>query len=448
MYVIGIDAGTTSVSGVLLNTAIGKAEKLCSYDHHALLKSNDPNESIQDPASILANAQRITEELIAIKKSPNPSVPPVAAISITGQMHGLIYIDAEGEALSPLYTWQDTRSRDDVPNGNGKSWQKLFLELTGKSISSGHGLLTYFINKQQWKEPPHTARITSLPEYLSMKLVQEQNPYIDMTDAHAWGLFSVEERTFDSMALKAIGISPAILPEVNSFGRVIGTTHNGIPIVASVGDNQAGFIGAVKDMERSLLINIGTSAQISAAAHADEITNGTLPGWISSLEVRPLQKDHYLLVGASPADGNIYRALERLFHDICKDYVGVELNNLFETMNKAALDAPQAAPQLKVDPRFLGTKHDPLIHGAISNITMSNFTHTGLISGFLHGIVNKVYNYFRKMPDAIQERSRCIVGTGNGLRKNPLLQRLLTEKFQIPLLLPTVKEAAAGGRYL
>ena len=35
--------------------------------------------------------------------------PQTASIGLTGQMHGIVYLDREGRCISPLYTWQDGR---------------------------------------------------------------------------------------------------------------------------------------------------------------------------------------------------------------------------------------------------------------------------------------------------------------------------------------------------
>ena len=40
----------------------------------------------------------------------------IAVIGITGQMHGIVYTDCNGMAISPLYTWQD--GRGNLPYGD------------------------------------------------------------------------------------------------------------------------------------------------------------------------------------------------------------------------------------------------------------------------------------------------------------------------------------------
>lgn len=62
-------------------------------------------------------------------------------IGLTGQMHGILYIDEDGNCVSPLYTWQD--GRGNLPEFDGKSVVCLVKEETGFSISTGYGLATH-----------------------------------------------------------------------------------------------------------------------------------------------------------------------------------------------------------------------------------------------------------------------------------------------------------------
>ena len=100
MKILGLDIGTTTVSAVVMeNGRVLAAETQAS---HALLPDRPVWEKAQDAAALEALALRITDALLA-------RFPDVARIGLTGQQHGIVYLDAEGQLLSPLYTWQDGR---------------------------------------------------------------------------------------------------------------------------------------------------------------------------------------------------------------------------------------------------------------------------------------------------------------------------------------------------
>ena len=100
MYAIGIDLGTTSVCGILIDSDTGEVMRSRTENSYAALKGTFPWESLQKPERIISLATEILEDLICEN---------VAAIGVTGQMHGIVYFNCEGKSVSPLYTWQDGR---------------------------------------------------------------------------------------------------------------------------------------------------------------------------------------------------------------------------------------------------------------------------------------------------------------------------------------------------
>ena len=101
MYGLGIDAGTTSVSVVVVDVETGDVVESVTRPNDVTLKSGDGTHC-QDAERIWQIADEIARQMLA-------SHPGVRCVGLTGQMHGILYADAEGKAVSPLYTWQDGR---------------------------------------------------------------------------------------------------------------------------------------------------------------------------------------------------------------------------------------------------------------------------------------------------------------------------------------------------
>ena len=100
MKAIGIDIGTTSVCGVVIDIKNGCVIESCTRNSDAFLRGCADWEKIQDVEKIISVATEILDGFIA---------DDVASIGVTGQMHGIVYTDGDGKAVSPLYTWQDER---------------------------------------------------------------------------------------------------------------------------------------------------------------------------------------------------------------------------------------------------------------------------------------------------------------------------------------------------
>ena len=71
-------------------------------ENQSFLKSNAAWEKVQDPQHILEKTRTLLEKILK-------EYPDIKAIGLTGQMHGILYVDVQGKHVSPLYTWQDGR---------------------------------------------------------------------------------------------------------------------------------------------------------------------------------------------------------------------------------------------------------------------------------------------------------------------------------------------------
>lgn len=102
MKVIGIDIGTTTISGVVLDREADTVLAARTVENGSFMETGRSWERLQDVAVIVRKATLLLEELLE-------QHPDAAAIGLTGQMHGILYTDDAGRCISPLYTWQDGR---------------------------------------------------------------------------------------------------------------------------------------------------------------------------------------------------------------------------------------------------------------------------------------------------------------------------------------------------
>ena len=134
MKSIGIDIGTTTISLVVLDTEKRMVLESRTISNGTFIETGNDWERIQEPVKIIEKAVGVLNELLAAHKD-------VETIGLTGQMHGIVYLDNEGECVSPLYTWQDGRGAQ--PEFDGKSIVQEVHEKTGLTVSTGFGLVTH-----------------------------------------------------------------------------------------------------------------------------------------------------------------------------------------------------------------------------------------------------------------------------------------------------------------
>ena len=408
---IGLDIGTTSISAVAAEVSSG-----------ALLRSSPDGVSrLQDPV-------RIVETALGLKESLAAEFSPVAAIGVTGQMHGILYLDRAGRAVSPLYTWQD--GRGNLPYG--KSTYAAHLSTRScYPLASGFGLVTHFINREQGLVPSEAVTFCTIQDYIALLLARRKTPLLHASDAASFGCFDLEAHTFDRFAMEKLGFDNAFLPAVTAETAIIGQDGS-IPVAAAIGDNQASVLGSLRE-NADILVNIGTGSQVSAVVSA--------PVPFPAGAVRPYVDGKFLLAGSPLCGGRAYALLHRFFAR-CAELFGGDGRDIYTVMNDMAAEQPEDH-SLTVDTRFCGTRNDPALRGALSEISEDNFTPEQLTRGVLWGMTAELRGLYGEMP--LLSPATGLVGSGNAVRKNPVLRRYLEEQFNLPLKLPVHREEAAFG---
>ncbi|UUZ86818.1 hypothetical protein LJK88_23745 [Paenibacillus sp. P26] len=395
--------------------------------------TGDRSETRQDPEVIVRTLEEITRSLL--EQYPNP-----AGIGITGQMHGVLYTDKEGRAVSPLYTWQDRRGLK--LSADGGTVADRIARQTGYPVSTGYGLVTHAALSENGEVPEEATALCTIADYAAMRLTGRSAPVIEASNAAGLGLFDVRLGRFDEAALRAVGIPQELLPQVEPSIAKVGEYGPGIPVFNAIGDNQASVLGSLKDLRSTLLLNVGTGGQLSVYSERF----AAVPG----LETRPFPGGGYLLVGATLAGGKTYAMLERFFRSVLEaftDQAGPQ-PELYERM-EAPLD--QACPpgdKLTVRTQFYGTRENPDRRGAIEGIGPANFTPEHLLAGFLEGMADELFGFFAGMPESLRSGIRSLVGSGNGIRRNRHLRRICSDRFGMPLFMPAFQEEASVGAAL
>ena len=336
----------------------------------------------------------------------------ILTIGLTGQMHGIVYLNAGGIAVSPLYTWQDGRGALPYQNSTYAAHLGSF---------SGYGNVTDFYNRQNDLVPKAAVTYCTIQDYLGMRLCGNQAPILHTSDAASLGLFDAEEMTFRY----------PYAPEITKEFRIIGH-HREVPVSVAIGDNQASVFSTLGS-EKDLLINIGTGSQISIVSD--------VPVTTENIESRPYVDGKYLIVGAALCGGRAYSLLKEFYQNL---FAAAKMENVdvYGIMEKFL--SAQSDTTLKVDTRFDGTRSDPEIRGSISGISTANLTPADLTAGVVHGMVEELYEMYRSM--GINRSG--IVGSGNGVRKNKALIAVAESIFGAKLRIPIHLEEAACGAAL
>lgn len=423
---VGIDIGSTSISATVIDTQNNIQVESYTISNGAEIRLKNPCFHEQDPVVLCDKAIRLIEIITDNYKN-------IKTIGVTGQMHGIVYVDKRGNAVSNLITWQDKRADENFKNE--VTYCDNIFELTGERIYTGFGFATHYYNCINNLVPADAYSFCSIMDYLVMKLTDTALPLLHSSVAASFGLFNIRESKFKTDTILKLGIDNVILPKVTDDFYTVGRYKN-IPVSVAIGDNQASFIGAAENLDDTILVNIGTGSQISMVADSFEENE--------TLELRPLIKNKYILCGSALCGGKSYAILEKFF----RSYVmasDLPVAYQYDIINKLVLDAySQGKDTPTVEPFFRGKRSDPSLKATVSNITEDNFTPGQLALGFVKGICGELYDLLGSCGKAKKQ----IIASGNAVRKIPVMKSVISDMFGLPVKVSNNKEEAALGAAL
>ncbi len=426
MKTIGLDIGTTSISMVVLDTEKQEIILSRTIPNGCFITTENGWERIQDAEKLIGKAKALLDEIM-------DETPDAACVGMTGQMHGIVYLNEKGESISPLYTWQD--GRGDLSEDGKASVVQDVRDRFGLPVASGYGLTTHLYHVRHGMVPQDAAFICTIMDYLGMRLTGRKRPLTHTSNAASFGFFDVRNGVFFTDILRECGIDPAILPDVSGNVEVLGT-YRGIPVTIALGDNQASFLGAAGLEDGAWLLNVGTGGQISVLSDVFFEAPG--------IEARPYLEGKYLLAGSTLCCGRAYAILEKFFRAYAKA-LGQGDQEQYGVMQKLLEESGPDPDPMCVVTKFSGTRVDPGERGSITNVSENNFTPAGMVRGVLTGMSQELYDWYGIIHDGTGIPVNRLLGSGNGVRKNRLLQEIFTEMFESPISLSRYEEEAAGG---
>ncbi|GHT71146.1 xylulokinase [Bacteroidia bacterium] len=429
MCYLGIDLGTSSICGVIYDRETKSVTSITKENTATIESSPYIWEKIQNPSLIMDTVMDIIREFTS-------KYTDIKGIGITGQMHGILYVDENGEALSPLYTWQD--GRGNLLFEANKTYVEYLSEKSGYPLATGYGLVTHFYNTINSNIPCKTAKLCTIMDYAVMKLTGRKSPLTDYTNAASLGCFNLKDLCFDLQVIEKTGIDISILPETSESGVLAGYYSGKIPVYSAIGDNQASFLGSVKDIPHSIHITIGTSSQLSV--YSKEYVK------LELLDTRPFPGGGYILVGAALCGGQSLVILKEFFEQTLRFFETEPANTTGFFEKTASIPEDSFRQELPFSETcFYGTRSEPMKRGTITNISASNLTPENLIISFLNGISSELHAFYELIPDNIKTDKKILVGSGNSIKKNPLLVKAIERQFGYKLIFSDHAEEAALG---
>ena len=449
-YALALDLGTTTICTVAVGDD-GRMAGNVRLNNTAPVPGLPAGHAEQNPRELW----RLSCE--ALRQLAGQLDAPPHCLGLTGQMHGTLIVDSARQPLTNLITWQDRRGNAAGP-GTSQTWLQAYLDRcaeddlarTGCRLSAGYAGVTLFTLREQGQLPDHADKAAFLANWIGAELCDE--PLVtDRSNAAAAGVYDLARDCWSAELLEAGGLPPRLFPEVQASGAVRGRLSAaaaaltglpaGLPVCNAIGDNQAAVLGSVPAGSPAIQINIGTGGQINWPVPSFERVEG--------MDTRYLPHNRFMLVGAGLAGGDAYAWVNRTAQAWLAAF-GMTLGSdeIYDRLNALAASRPAGNDGLQCAPLFRGTRRQPQARGTFAGVEFGNFTPGHVARAVLQGIAQALHGCCEQAGPAEPRHLTRIIGSGNGLRRNPLLVQVLAETFGREVWLSRHEEEAAYGAAL
>jgi xylulokinase len=436
-YFLGIDASTTGIKALLIDEA-GNVTGTATTD--LSLSTPQPLWSEQDPAEWWQGAVTSIRQVLA---DTGLSGEEVAAIGLTGQMHGLTLLDEAGEVLRPAILWNDQRTGPQCDEIRRRLGKTRLIELTGNDALTGFTAPKILWVRENEPETFAKARHILLPkDYVRFKLTGDYAT--DRAGAAGTLLLDVKTRDWSAAVLEALEIPPEWLPPTHEGPEVTGTISPeaaqatglkaGTPVVGGGGDQAAQAVGVGAVQPGIIALTLGTSGVVFASTGEPFIEpEGRLHAFCHAVPGR-----WHLMGVMLSAAGSL-----RWYRDTLAP--GAD----FDALLAPAATVPPGCEGLLFLPYLTGerTPHpDPLARGAFVGLTVRH-TQPHLTRAVLEGVAFGLRDSFELIKGAGLAEIKQVRVSGGGAR-SPLWRQILADVLTAELVTVNTTEGAAYGAAL
>ncbi len=430
-YFIGIDVSTTASKALAIDEQ-GTVIASQSYPHD--LSTPRPLWSEQDPENWWQATSHALRDVV--QKTP---ADQIAAVGLTGQMHGLTSLDANGKPLRPAILWNDQRSGPQCAAITEKVGANHLYQHIGSMLLPGFTAPKILWLRENEPEIYRQIKHVLLPkDYIRFRL---SGAYVtDVADGSGIALMNIARRKWSDHMLAAFDIPRAWLPDLCESPEVCATVNEagaaetglkvGTPIVGGAGDQPAQAVGSGIVLRGQTSLTVGTSGVAFTAT--DEYVpepEGRLHTFCHAMPGAWF----YMGVMLSAAGGL------RWLHD------ELAPKTSYDDLSALAASVPPGSLGLLFAPYLTGERNphpDPFARGAFVGLTLRHgLAH--MVRAVMEGVAFGMRDNLELLrAQGVRPQSAAVSG---GAANSPVWRQLMTDIMAMPLYTVNTTEGAAFG---
>jgi len=401
---VGIDLGTSSAK-VLACDVLGAT--FASAARAYAMRAPRPGFVELAAGDVLAGAEAALREVLAALRAAEV---PVAALGLSGAMHGIVAVDECGEALGPCVTWLDRRSA-----AIAAGWQRdgTAARLYARTGAPVHPMLPSC--KLRWfaENTPEifarAAKFVSLKELLVFRLTGEW--VIDWGMASGTGLFDVRGRSWDAEALDLARVGTERLSRLAAPSTPLRLRDEvaqelelpvDVPVVLASSDGALANLGVGAVGKDEFALTLGTSGALRVVV-TEPVLDATARTFCYAYDDRS-----YIAGGATSSAGAVLAKFE--------DWLLADTTPVERPARAVALAiaAPLGARGLTLAP-FLSGERAPYwrvdLHGMLAGLDLAH-ERSDIVRAAFEGIVFALRSVYDVLLERLQPPKRLRLSGG------------------------------------
>ena len=442
-YLLGVDLGTSGTKTVLFDIngqAIASATvEYPMYQPHNGWAEQDADDWWEATKSTVRT----------VLETSGVDAKDVKGLGISGQMHGLVLIDENGNSLCRSLIWCDGRTQAECDEITAAVGAERLIQIAANPALTG-----FTAGKVLWvrKHQPDVwakAKYILLPkDYVRYKLTGVIAQ--EISDASGTNLLDVPGRCWSEEICKAIDLDMAMLPPLVESCEVAGTITEeaskltglvaGTPVAGGGGDNMCGAVGTGVVVPGKAFTTIGTSGVVYA--HSPEVQiepQGRVHAFCSCIP------GEYVNFACTLSSG---LSLKWFRDQFCQAEIQAakEMDtDPYVLMNQEAANSPIGANRLLFLPYLMGER-SPLMdnnaRGAWIGLTAMH-TRKDLLRALMEGVIYALCQNLNTMRE-MGVKPEAMLACGGGA-KSPFWRQMMADVFQLPVKTLHSSEGPALG---
>lgn len=442
-YLIGIDVGTSAVKTVLFDET---GQVIASASKAYPLYQPENGWAEQYPEDWRDGVLETIAQVVSCSKADKEKI---RGIGISGQMHGLVMLDEEGEVIRPSIIWCDQRTGAEVEDMLAKMPREQWIQITANPPLTGWTAAKILWVKKNEPQNYQRCRHILLPkDYIRYVLTGDFAT--EVSDASGMQLLDVKNRCWSDEVLKLLDIDKLLLGKVYESCEVTGVLLPEIAkklglsqetkVVGGAGDNAAAAVGTGVVRDGSAFTTIGTSGVVFAHS--------------SQFAIDPAGRLHTCccaVPGAWHMMGVTQGArlsLKWFKDEFCQDYTkeaSEQGNDVYDQINWDAESIAPGSDRLIYLPYLMGerTPHlDPDCRGVFFGLSAMH-TRKHLLRAVMEGVAYSLCDCNEILKEMGVETREMMVCGGGG--KSSVWRQILADLYQCSVSTIKQEEGPALG---